>query len=209
MHTIETPMLFDSPRTLESLGIPDADIRFVHDFFVPLEANDYFKRLTTDTSWTQPVLRVWGKDHLQPRLSCWYGDPDAVYRFSGKTFRPHPWTPALQCIRHKIQGATGFHFNSVLLNLYRDGHDSIGMHSDNEPELGPMPVIASLSLGATRIFRLKHRHNAFAPVSIALSNGSLLIMAGQTQERWMHGVRKDTQDIGPRINLTFRRILTA
>lgn len=114
--------------------------------------------------------------------------------------------PSLQEIRFEIESITGFRFNSVLLNLYRNGDDSIGMHSDNEVELGARPVIASLSLGAERIFRLKHRRNAAAPVSVALSNGSLLLMAGRTQECWLHGVRKEGRDVGPRINLTFRHI---
>jgi alkylated DNA repair dioxygenase AlkB len=208
MYSIETNSLFDNLRTVEKFDIADADIRFIHRFCPSVQASHYFARLHEETRWTQPVIHVWGKDHMQPRLSCWYGDADAVYRFSGKTFQPHPWTETLQAIRHEIESATGICFNSVLLNLYRDGEDSIGMHSDNEPELGPEPVIASLSLGATRMFRLKHRKNAAAPVSIALSDGSLLIMAGRTQESWQHGVRKERHDVGPRINLTFRRIHT-
>jgi alkylated DNA repair dioxygenase AlkB len=208
MQAIETLPLFDSPRVFDKIDIPDADIRFMHRFCKPAQASYYFDRLACETPWTQPTLRVWGKEHVQPRFSCWYGDANAVYRFSGKTFRPCPWTATLQHLRQMVEAETGFGFNSVLLNLYRNGEDSIGMHSDNEPELGPMPVIASLSLGATRMFRLKHRKSLAAPISIALPDGSLLIMAGRTQECWLHGVAKERRDVGTRINLTFRRILT-
>lgn len=207
MHAPETLSLFDSPRTFETLDIPDADIRFMHRFLDPPTSRRYFDSLMDETPWNQPMIRVWGKEHLQPRLSCWYGEPDAIYRFSGKTFHPHPWTSTLRNLLSTVQAATGFRFNSVLLNLYRDGEDSIAMHSDNETELGPMPVIASLSLGETRLFRLKHRKNHATPRSIALTDGSLLLMAGRTQECWLHGVRKERHNVGPRINLTFRKIL--
>lgn len=209
MRAIDTAPLFDSPRIMDALDVPDADIRFMHAFLSPAETRAYYEKLESETPWNHPVVRIWGKNHLQPRLSCWHGDANAMYRFSGKTFHPHPWTPVLSSLRETVQAATGFHFNSVLLNLYRDGEDGIAMHSDSEAELGPMPVIASLSLGATRMFRLKHRQNAAPPVSIALTDGSLLIMAGRTQECWQHGIRKERRDTGPRINLTFRRILAA
>jgi alkylated DNA repair dioxygenase AlkB len=207
MSLSETLSLFDSPHTFETLDIPDADIRFMHRFLDPSASHSCFDSLMEQTPWKQPMIRVWGKDYLQPRLSCWYGEADAMYRFSGKTFHPHPWTDTLRELLHGVQKAAGFDFNSVLLNLYRDGDDSIAMHSDNEAELGSMPVIASLSLGATRMFRLKHRHSLAMPKSIALSDGSLLIMAGSTQKCWLHGVRKERHNVGPRINLTFRRIL--
>jgi alkylated DNA repair dioxygenase AlkB len=208
MPASETLSLFDVTRTLETLDIPDADIRFMHRFLDPPASRRYFDSLMSETPWDQPMIRVWGKEQRQPRLSCWYGDPDAMYRFSGKTFYPHPWTTTLRDLHQAVQAETGFQFNSVLLNLYRDGEDSIGMHSDNEDELGPMPVIASLSLGATRLFKLKHRQNKAPPTSIALPDGSLLLMAGRTQQCWLHGVRKERHTAGPRINLTFRQILT-
>jgi alkylated DNA repair dioxygenase AlkB len=208
MQISETLSLFDSPRTFEALDIPDADIRFMHRFLEPSESRRYFDCLTDQTPWNQPMMRVWGKEYRQPRLSCWYGDRDAIYRFSGKTFRPRPWTSTLRDLHHAVQRTTGCCFNSVLLNLYRDGEDSIAMHSDNEAELGPMPVIASLSLGATRLFKLKHRQSHAPSKSIALSDGSLLVMAGRTQECWLHGLSKERHNVGPRINLTFRQILT-
>ncbi|MGV3742027.1 MAG: alpha-ketoglutarate-dependent dioxygenase AlkB family protein [Burkholderiaceae bacterium] len=205
----KTDSLFESPRTWGCLDIADADIRFIHDFYGTARSRVYFDRLREETCWTQPIVRVWGKDHVQPRLSCWVGDMNAVYRFSGKTFSPWPWTATLQEIRSEVETAIGFRFNSVLLNFYRNGADSIGMHSDNEPELGARPVIASLSLGAERVFRLKHRQNAATPVSITLPNGILMVMAGRTQECWLHGVSKEGRDPGPRINLTFRHIFTS
>lgn len=208
MHAPETLSLFDSPRAFETLHIPDADIRFMHRFLDPPTSRRYFNKLMDETPWSQPIIRVWGKEHRQPRLSCWYGEPDAIYRFSGKTFHPHPWTSTLRNLLPAVQAATGFRFNSVLLNLYRDGDDSMGMHSDNEAELGPLPVIASLSLGDTRLFKFKHRQYHTTSKSIALTDGSLLLMAGRTQECWLHGVRKERHNVGPRINLTFRNILT-
>jgi alkylated DNA repair dioxygenase AlkB len=149
---------------------------------------------------------VFGKTHPQPRLVAWYGDPGTRYSYSGIDHEPLPWTKALQRLRRQVADVCGYGFNSVLLNYYRDGRDSMGMHADDEPELGPRPVIASVSLGEPRPFRLVHRRREAESLSLPLPSGSLLLMRGDTQRNWKHGINKTSRTCGPRINLTFRRI---
>lgn len=201
--------LFDPPRTLEVLAIPDADLRFMHGFCAPHACAALFDALMAQTPWRQERIEVWGKVHEQPRLTSWHGDPGTSYSYSGLTLATCAWSPLLAQLRQDVEAATGERYNSVLLNLYRDQHDSVGWHSDNERELGPAPVIASLSLGETRGFRLRHRERLHAPVNIMLTDGSLLLMAGDTQKNWQHAVPKSSRAKGPRINLTFRRIAAA
>jgi alkylated DNA repair dioxygenase AlkB len=201
-----TSDLFEAPRRLEPLSVPDADLRFMHAFYPPDQCAALFAALLAETPWRQERIAVWGKVHEQPRLTSWHGDPGTRYTYSGITLDTCPWTPLLARMRRDVEAATGQRYNSVLLNLYRDQHDSVGWHSDNERELGRAPAIASLSLGATRSFRLRHRERAHPPVNISLTDGSLLLMAGGTQRNWQHAVPKETREKGPRINLTFRRI---
>lgn len=168
--------------------------------------------LMGDIPWTRHRLRIFGREVEAPRLSCWIGDPRAVYRYSGVSFTPEPWPAALEPVRDSLSEALGVRFNSVLANLYRDGQDAMGWHSDDERELGPVPVIASLSLGATRRFVLKARaadaDGQFARHMLELPHGSLLVMRGDTQTRFRHALPRTARPVGPRINLTFRRILT-
>ncbi len=160
------------------------------------------------TPWRADSVVVWGKRHLQPRLTAWYGDADARYEYSGLALDPLPWTPRLLSIKESVEDAAGSRFNSVLLNYYRDGRDSMGMHSDDEPELGPRPVIASLSLGETRTLVFKHRtERDRESLRIELGDGSLLLMRGATQRNWRHGIGKERRPCGPRVNLTFRLIV--
>jgi alkylated DNA repair dioxygenase AlkB len=154
----------------------------------------------------QESIVLFGRPVLQPRLSAWVGD--APYTYSGKTFAPLPWTPALAALRARVEADAGHRMNSVLLNLYRDGRDSMGFHADDEPELGPRPIIASVSFGATRRFLLRpKRREAEQRHELALTHGSLLVMLGATQQNWVHGVPKTTRVSEARLNLTFRRIL--
>ena len=201
-----TSELFDAPGKLEALAVPDADLRFMHALYPPEECVALFAALMEQTPWRQERIALWGKVHDQPRLTSWHGDPGTDYTYSGVTLATCPWTPVLSRLRQDVQAATGQCYNSVLLNLYRDQHDGVGWHSDNERELGPAPVIASLSLGETRSFRLRHRRRMHAPVNVNLTDGSLLLMAGDTQRNWQHAVLKEAREKGPRINLTFRRI---
>lgn len=199
--------LFDAPGGWETIPAPDADLRVLPGFYRKPETDAFMQRLLDETPWQQETITLWGKQHLQPRLSAWYGDPGSGYAYSGVVLEPHPWTETLARIKADVEAATGNRFNSVLLNLYRDENDSVGWHSDAEPELGSCPVIASLSLGEMRTFRLRHRSRKdLKPVLLDLTDGSLLLMAGKTQHCWQHAVMKERLPRGPRINLTFRTI---
>jgi alkylated DNA repair dioxygenase AlkB len=151
------------------------------------------------------AIKLFGRQVMQPRLVAWIGDANAVYTYSGVRHEPLPWTPALAALRAQLQHS-GLTFNSVLCNLYRDGRDSMGFHSDSEPELGPDPLVASLSLGATRRFQLRHR-TAEHKLELPSTHGSLLLMRGTTQRFYRHAVPREPAITAARINLTFRRIL--
>jgi len=152
--------------------------------------------------WSQREIVLFGRRRQQPRLVAWHGDPGACYRYSGLTLLPAPWHPALLEIRERLAEHTDAVFNSVLANAYRDGCDSMGWHRDDEPELGPMPVIASVSLGAER--RLLIRARGQPSVGLKLEAGSLLLMRGDFQQRYQHALPKTRQPVGLRINLTYR-----
>ena len=137
---------------------------------------------------------------------CWYGDADANYQYSGVHHQPMPWTATLLSIKEKVERHCQHRFNSVLGNLYRNGSDSMGCHADNEKELGVNPLIASLSLGDDRLFRLHHKKKKLK-IDIALQQGDLLVMAGTLQHHWLHSLPKTKSPKKPRINLTFRKIL--
>lgn len=173
----------------------------------PEEATALFDALRDAVPWEVHRIRMFGRMVDSPRLSCWMGDEDAVYRYSGTLFEPRPWPAALSEVRSRLDAETQAGFNSVLANLYRDGGDAMGWHRDDEPALGDAPLIASLSLGAARRFLLKdaqdHRH------AFALANGDLLLMSGDSQRRYRHALPRTAKPVGPRINLTFRCILPA
>lgn len=194
---------------LEKIPIPDAEVYYLGDLGIATESDLAMHRLIADTPWRQDDIVVWGKTYAQPRLVAWYGDPASCYTYSGISLNPLPWTALLSEIRRRVEKVTEASFNSVLLNYYRDNRDSMGFHSDDEPELGPRPVIASLSLGEERAFVMKHKTNRIAkPVRFKLASGSLLLMKGETQRYWKHGISKETRPCGPRINLTFRKIIS-
>lgn len=189
------------------LELPDADIRYwpVVDLGAPPER--ILREIIEQTPWRSEVITLWGQQHPQPRLSAWFGDRQARYTYSGLSLDPLPWTALLGDIRHRLEALAEASFNSVLLNYYRDQRDSMGMHSDDEPELGRNPVIASLSLGEQRTFVLKHKSRKdLKPVNITLESGSLLLMKGATQHHWKHGINKLSRPCGPRVNLTFRQV---
>ncbi|SFQ27460.1 alpha-ketoglutarate-dependent dioxygenase AlkB family protein [Hymenobacter arizonensis] len=195
---------------LTSLPLPHANLLFDPTFLPTPVADTLLEQLMTEVAWEQRNIRIFGQEMPQPRLTAWYGDPAARYTYSGLTWDPLPWTPALLALRHRVEAATQTPFNSVLLNHYRDGRDSMGWHADDEPELGPAPAIASLSLGATRRFRLRPHPTHFrtqpapAPLGLDLPHGSLLLMRAPTQQHWQHALPKTARPIGPRLNLTFR-----
>ena len=190
---------------IERLPLIDADLQLWQQIDLGQSYNFLLQAIINDTAWRQEEITVYGKPYLQPRLSAWYGD--LAYSYSGIRLEPLPWTPTLQGIRQRLEALVDHEFNSVLLNYYRDQNDSMGMHSDDERELGSQPVIASLSLGEERIFLLKHKsRKELKAVRLALPAGSLLLMQGETQQHWRHGINKERQCCGPRLNLTFRCI---
>lgn len=167
---------------------------------------DVFARLVEETPWKQDKMKIYGREVEFPRLTAWYGDSDEVYVYSGVVNVPVPFSSLLNAIKQSAEQQCGYQFNTALLNYYRDGNDSMGWHSDDESELGTNPVIASVSFGASRVFRFKHKTQKDAKVSVELHNGDLLIMRGTTQHHWLHQVPKTAKKPGPRINITFRRI---
>lgn len=188
------------------LQLVDADVEYTPNYLLPEQATTLFAQLMVDTEWKQETVKVYGKAYLTPRLSCWMGDSGLIYHYSNLTMRPTPWSASVRAIRDALESTSGEKFNSVLINRYRSGADSNGWHSDDEPELGSEPVIASLSLGATRDFRLRHKHRPGLGHTLALENGSLLLMRGATQRHWQHQIPKRAH-AGERINLTFRYII--
>lgn len=168
-------------------------------------------RLAADLPLSPETIRLFGKDVETPRLVSWHGDPGATYAYSGRSFAPRPWTPDLLACKAAVEGPAGVTFNSVLVNLYRDGRDAMGEHADDEPELGPTRDdvrIASLSLGARRRFVLRHKKSGRIE-ALWLGEGDLLVMGGATQRHWRHRVPRTSAEVGPRMNLTFRVILVS
>ncbi len=163
--------------------------------------------LLEEVPWEVHRIHIFGREVNSPRLSCWVGDPQASYRYSGRCFQPRPWWPALAELRMCLEGETGAVFNSVLLNRYRHGGAAIGWHSDDEAELGIDPLIASLSLGASRRFVFRHRRERHLRAECVLSHGDLLLMGGTTQRDYQHALPRTLRVVGERVNLTFRRIL--
>lgn len=196
--------LFSADTRLVPIPIEDGELAMLQRMPLPASPQDVFERLIHTTPWRADTIVVYGKRYLQPRLTAWFGE--ASYTYSGLTLAPAPMTPLLAQLRAKVEDLSGHRYNSVLLNYYRDGADSMGMHSDDEPELGPTPAIASLSLGATRTFILRHKQTK-RTVKIDLTDGSLLLMAGEMQKHWLHGINKTAKPIGARLNLTFRYVV--
>lgn len=193
-------------QSVELIELTDGDILWVRHFLPPEEADRLMDTLRQQIPWRQDSIRIAGKDTPIPRLQAWFGDADMTYTYSGLTLHPIPWLPALVTLKHRIETYSDTHFNSLLANLYRNEHDSVGWHADDEPELGENPVIASLSLGETRDFVLKHRDHPEQKLRLALQNGDLLIMKGALQHHWLHQIPKARTPCQARINLTFRRI---
>ncbi len=191
----------------QTLPMPDADVRFWPQFFDAAASDAYLHDLTTTIAWKQEAIKLYGKSVALPRLTAWYGDEGRVYSYSGITVHPLAWTPELLAVKSRVEAVSGVVFNSVLLNLYRSGADSVSWHSDDEPELGTNPIIASVSFGGERSFQFKHRQNPDLRDAVTLTHGSLLLMAGSTQHYWKHQIPKTKKPVEPRINLTFRVII--
>ncbi len=197
----------DTHGTIERVAMPDADVCFYPSFFAPREADALFDALRHTIDWKRETITLYGKAHHLPRLTAWYGDPHKTYRYSGIKVEASDWTPALRTIKKAVEPVSAVRFNSVLLNLYRDGSDSVAWHSDDEPELGNNPVIGSVSFGAERVFQMKQKTHREEQRQILLTHGSYLLMKGSTQHHWLHQIPKSRTPMGERMNLTFRIIM--
>jgi alkylated DNA repair dioxygenase AlkB len=196
--------LFQTDKII--FDLPNASIEYYPSFFDKSKADELFNTLKHDIPWQQDEITVFGKTHLQPRLTSLFGNEGKPYSYSNIVMQPHKWNALLQFIKDEIEQITNSSFTTVLLNYYRNGKDSNGWHADNEKELGNNPIIASLSFGATRSFHLKHNSIKEQKLKIDLEHGSLLLMKGETQHFWKHQIPKTSKPIGERINLTFRII---
>jgi len=198
-------MLLDLKKK-KKIKIKDGELYYDRFFFSNIEANKYFNLLKKEIQWRQDNIKIFGKIYPQPRLTALYANNNKSYSYSNIKMQPITFTPTLFDIKSKIEKRLNSQFTSCLLNLYRNGQDSNGWHADNEKELGLNPVIASLSLGAERIFHMKHRNYKKEKLKINLTNGSLLVMRGKTQHHWLHQIPKTRKKVEERINLTFRII---
>lgn len=191
---------------IKSFDFKSDDVLFVRNFLGEQEATDLFESLMDVSMWRQDHIRICGKDIPLPRLHRWFTTSDEPYEWSGIEMIPEPFPDKIKSILDRLNNETGICFNTALGNLYRDGKDSVSWHSDDEPDLGPNPVIASLSLGVTRRFYLRKKEDRSVMKSFDLNHGSLLIMGGNTQNIWEHSLVKTEKKAGVRINLTFRAI---
>jgi len=202
--------LFDE-SSVEHLDIPGGEVELYRGFLTRNEALNYQARLEHGDEviqWSQETIKLFGKEMPLPRLTAWYGDSGREYTYSGIAMLPLAWTGALIEIRDLISERTSTTFNSLLCNLYRDGSDCVAWHSDDEPELGSEPVIASLSFGGARVFKMRRKDDHSIQERVDLGTGDLLIMRGLTQTLWQHEVPRTTRRERqvPRINLTFRSV---
>lgn len=191
----------------QQLTIPDAEVILYRGFFDQNESDQIFDELYNTNDWRHDATLLFGKKVTLPRLTAWCGDPGKSYTYSKINMEPYPWTHTLIQIKARTEAIAGTLFNSVLLNLYRDGQDSVAWHSDDEPELGKYPVIGSVSFGATRRFMFRHKFQKELKFEIELAHGSFLLMKGDTQHFWQHQIPKTKRLVEARINLTFRKII--
>ncbi len=194
------------PEDKITFNLPNAEIEYFPSFFDAEKSFILLKKLQDEIPWQQDQITVFGKTHLQPRLTALFGNDGKQYSYSNIVMQPHKWNALLTYIKEEIEKVCQVNFTTVLLNYYRDGKDSNGWHADNEKELGRNPIIASVSFGAERVFHLQHNTIKESKQKIVLQNGSLLIMKGETQHYWKHQIPKTSQEINSRINLTFRII---
>lgn len=210
MSFVKDPVrgLFDDLDNGIALPIEDGQLHYFANALGETQADALMGQCLTEISWRQDRISIAGKSLSIPRLQCWIGDPEAHYAYSNLSLSPQPWPQFLIQIKTRVETLAGHSFNSALANHYRDGADSVAWHSDDESELGTSPVIASLSLGTSRVFELRHRYKKALPtLKISLRHGSVLIMKGSTQQFWRHRIAKVTGLNEPRINFTFRHVL--
>jgi alkylated DNA repair dioxygenase AlkB len=182
------------------------ELRVIEHFYDVAESDSIYRRLLLEQNWPDNCYSVAGREFMLPRLQTWHADQGISYSYSNNLLQTRPWTPLLSDIRQKIEHFLNFSFNSVLVNLYRNGEDYVGWHADNEAELGEQPFIASLTLGATRRFAFRHKKTA-ENGSILLGRGTLLVMQPDFQHHWLHSIPIDRELTQGRINLTFRKVI--
>jgi len=200
--------LFQGP-SVEEFELPGADLTLHKSVWVQPDGDLLCQQLVEDLEWSQDKISMFGQVHDVPRLNAWYGDRDCSYSWSGIQMSPMEWTPTLSNIRQRVIELAGEEFNSVLANLYRDGSDKVDWHADDEQVLGLTPVIASVSFGASRKFRLRRKDRSLKATDIVLDSGDVLIMRGSTQQLWEHEVPRSKRVKEPRVNLTFRKVRVA
>ena len=191
----------------QSKGLPSELLAYHPDLFDELQAQYLLNKFISESPWTQKKVKMYDKEVITPRLSAWYADPETHDYTSSLKSAPNMWTPELWMIKEKVEEIAGVTFNSVLLNYYRDGNDSVAWHSDNEKALGSRPLIASVSFGQVRTFDIRNKSDYSRKYSIRLESGALMIMKGDLQENWEHRIAKSSKPMNPRINLTFRVVI--
>ncbi|MFA9187871.1 alpha-ketoglutarate-dependent dioxygenase AlkB [Flavobacterium sp. FBOR7N2.3] len=197
----DTELFFSGMRGKIIYDLPDTELILIDNFFSKEESDHYYELLLHQTKWREYEMEIFDKTVKAPRMIAWYEDKENINQ------NISDWSPELLKIRKKVENETALNFNSALLNLYRNGNDSVAWHSDQEGNSGPNPVIASVTFGETRMFKLRHKFRKdIAPVEIPLHHGSFLLMAGTTNSFWQHQVPKTSREVLPRINLTFRRV---
>ncbi len=195
-------------REFEKIILKDGEVWFMENFMPLDKANMYFKNFNENIKWRQEEIKMYGKTYPVPRKTAWYGYEGFNYKYSGIFCNPEPWTKELLGIKRVIESfLEEVDFNSVLLNLYRNGNDKVSWHADDEKGLGVNPLIASVSLGATRRFDLKHKTDSNEKLQLELKPGSLVIMKGALQHNWLHQIPVQKRISDSRINLTFRTIV--
>lgn len=206
MNQLELFSPFESNEA-QTFELPDGNLIFYPAAFTTAEADRFLGNLRQETFWRQDNIKMYGKDIPLPRLTAWHGDSGRNYTYSGIVMNPHPWNSTLREVKQRVEQLSQVSFNSVLLNLYRDGSDGVNWHSDDEPELAPGHTIASVSFGDTRRFVMKHKTKTEVDkFELKLTHGSVLLMRGETQQHWLHQVPKTRKKVNSRINLTFRVI---
>jgi len=198
--------LFNTNTFKDNLLPYDGEVHLCPNFLPQNEANAFLETLKATVNWQSETYTMFGKAVTPKRLVAWYADEGLSYTYSKLTKAGLPWNPTLQQLKQQAEQLTGHHFNSCLCNRYHNGQEAMGWHSDNEPELGQQPTIASLSFGTTRRFVFRHKTTK-AKVELLLPNGSLCLMKGEVQDYWQHSLPKSAKVHGERINLTFRNVL--
>lgn len=195
------------PESGQTKGLPAEVLQYMPNVIEAEIGNQLMERFITETPWSQKVVSMYDKQVVTPRLSAWYADADTYDYTSIRKSAPNLWTPELLMIKQIIEPIAGITFNSVLLNYYRDGNDSVAWHSDNEKALGSHPIIASVTFGQVRSFDIRNKSDHSEKYSVRLEHGSLLLMKGDLQSRWDHRIAKSTKPMKPRLNLTFRVVI--